>query len=51
MMLILDIISDWKIKIESLIVAGNIVNCDETGLLVQALPNKTLKLKGKKCSG
>jgi hypothetical protein len=29
----------------------DIANCDETGLLFQALPNKTLCLKGEKCSG
>ena len=29
----------------------DIYNCDEFGLFYQALPNKTLHLKGKRCSG
>ena len=29
----------------------NVVDADEFGLLFQALPNKTLELKGEKCSG
>ena len=29
----------------------NVVDADEFGLLFQALPNKTLALKGEKCSG
>jgi hypothetical protein len=29
----------------------DIANCDETGLFFQALSNKTLCLKGEKCSG
>ena len=30
---------------------GNIFNSDEFGLFFQCLPNKTLHLKGEKCSG
>jgi hypothetical protein len=32
-------------------VADTLANCDETGLFFQALPNKTLCLKGEKYSG
>ena len=45
----MDVVNDWKVKIESLIAdyqPENIPNCDETGLFFRTLPNKTLKLKG-----
>ena len=45
---------EWVAKLPSIIHGygpENIANGDETGLFFRALPNKSLYLKGKKCSG
>ena len=45
---------DWVAKLPSIIQGygpENIANVDETGLFFRALPNKSLCLKGEKCSG
>ena len=45
---------EWVAKLPSIIQGygtGNIANGDETGLFFHALPNKSLCLKGEKCSG
>ena len=47
-------IEDWVAKLPSIIQGygpENIAKADETGLFFHALPNKSLCLKGKKCSG
>ena len=47
-------IKEWVAKLPSVIQGygpENIANGDETGLFFRALPNKSLCLKGKKCSG
>ena len=47
-------IEEWVAKLPSIIQGygpENIANGDETGLFFRALPNKSLYLKGKKCSG
>jgi hypothetical protein len=47
-------IAEWSEKLCALMDGcepKDIPNCDETGLLFQALPNKTLCLEGEKCSG
>jgi hypothetical protein len=47
-------IAEWSEKLCALMDGyepKDIGNCDETGLFFQALPNKTLCLKGEKCSG
>ena len=45
---------EWVAKLPSIIQGyepENIANGDETGLFFHALPNKSLCLKGEKCSG
>jgi hypothetical protein len=47
-------VAEWNEKLCALMddyEPKDIANCDETGLFFQALPNKTLCLKGEKCSG
>ena len=49
----MDVVNDWKVKIKSLIAdyqLENNENCDEKRLYFRALPNNTLKLKGKDVS-
>jgi hypothetical protein len=47
-------VAEWREKLCALMDGyepKDIANCDKNGLFFQALPHKTLCLKGKKCSG
>lgn len=49
-----NVVSEWNKKLETLCEGyeeKDIYNCDETALFFRALPDKTMTLKGEKCSG
>ena len=46
-----DMVRDWKSQLLEEFSPDDIFNADQTGLFWKCLPDKTLSLKGEKCSG